>query len=84
MGVVFMSFLGNVTYHIYMQIESKVQYIQRGYQLQRKNEKCNGKCKDEYNRGNLEHPYWVIPNNNVTCTEVDLCELRSPLDLLAK
>ena len=28
MGVVFMSFLGIVTYHIYMQIESKVQYIQ--------------------------------------------------------
>ena len=43
--------------------------------------KCQGKCKDDYNPGNLEHPYVVILNDNVTYTEVDLCELWSPLDL---
>ena len=76
----FLSFLGIVIYHIYMRIKSKVQYIKCGHQLQRKNQQCQG----NHNSGNLEHPYCVTPNNNVTCTEVDLCELRSPLDLLAK
>ena len=81
-GIAFLSFLGIVTYHIYMRIKSKVQYIQCGHQLQRKNETCHGKCEDEFNPGNLEYPYWVTPNSDLTCTEVDVCELRSPLDLL--
>ena len=83
-GIVFLRFLGIFIYHIYMRIKSKVQYIQCGHQLQHKNENCHGKCEDGYNHSpsNLEH--CVLCNNDVTCTEVDLCELRSPLDLLAK
>ena len=79
-GIAFLSFLGLITYHVYVRTKSKVQCIQRGHQLQHK----NGKCEDNHNPGNLEHPYCGTLNNNVTCTEVVLCELRSPLDLLAK
>ena len=78
-GIAFLSFLGIVTYHIYMRIKSKVQNIQRGHQLLHRNKKFQGKCMDNHN---LEHSCAVTPNDNVTCTEVDYCELRSPLDLL--
>ena len=78
-GIAFLTFVGIVTYHIYLRIKSKVQYIQRGHQLLYRNKKCQGKCVD--NR-NLEYSCAVTPNDNVTCTEVDYCELRSPLDLL--
>ena len=51
------------------------------YSIKMKSAKKN--CKDNCNPGNLDHPCVVTPNNNnVTCTEVDLCELQSPLDLL--
>ena len=32
-GIAFLSFLGIITFHIYMQIKSKVQYKVRGHQL---------------------------------------------------
>ena len=78
-GIAFLSFLGIVTYHIYMRIKSKVQYIQRGHQLLYRNKKCQGKCVDN---PNLEYSCAVTPNDNVTHTELDYHELRSPLDLL--
>ena len=81
-GVAFLSFLVIVTYHTYIQIKSKVQYTQCGHQLQHIKEKFKGNSKENRNPGNLEHPRVVTPNNNATCAEVDLRELRSPLDLL--
>ena len=74
-GIAFVTFVGIVTYHIYLQIKSKVQ-----------NKLChheNGKCHEKHqdNPGNLEHQCGVTPNI-VTHTEVSLCELRSPLNLL--
>ena len=78
-GIAFLTFVGIVTYHIYVRIKSKVQYIQRGYQLLHRNGNCNGSC--EANGANLEHRCEVSPNI-VTHTEVNLRELRSPLDLL--
>ena len=75
-GTAFLTFVGIVIYHIYMQIKSKVQYIQRGYQLLRRHEN-HGRC--EANDTNVEHQAGVTPNI-VTHTEVNLSELRSPLD----
>ena len=78
-GIAFFTFVGIVTYHIYIRIKSKVQYIQRGRQLQHEN-KChvhNNNNND--NPGNLDHQPRAIP----TVTEVNLHELRSPLDLLS-
>ena len=77
-GIAFLTFMGIVTYHIYMQIKSKVQYIQRGYQLLHRNGNFH-RCEE--NGANLEHQCEVTPNI-VTHTEVNLRELRSPLDLL--
>ena len=78
-GIAFLTFMGIVTYHIYIRIKSKVQYIQRGYQLLHRNGNCNRRCEED--GANLEHQCGVTPNI-VTHTEVNLCELRSPLDLL--
>ena len=78
-GIAFFTSLGIVTYHIYMQIKSKVQYIQRGYQLLHRNGNCNRRCEEH--GANLDHQCEVTPNI-VTHTEVNLRELRSPLDLL--
>ena len=78
-GIAFLTFVGIVTYHIYVRIKSKVQYIQRGYQLLHRNGNCNGSC--EANGANLEHRC-EVSLNIVTHTEVYLHELRSPLDLL--
>ena len=78
-GIAFLTFVGIVTYHIYIRIKSKVQHIQRGYQLLHRNGTCNGSCEE--NGANLEHHCEVTPNI-VTHTEVNLHELRSPLDLL--
>ena len=65
-GIAFLTFVGIFTYHIYLQIKSKVH-----------NTLCHhGKCEN-----NLENQCGVTPNN-VTHTEVDLRELGSPLDLL--
>ena len=78
-GIAFLTFVGIFTYHIFIRIKSKVQYIQRGYQLLHRNGNCNESCEES--GANLEHQYEVTPNI-VTHTEVNLRELRSPLDLL--
>ena len=78
-GIAFLTFVGIITYHIYIRIKSKVQYIQRGNQLQ-----CGNKChinNNNENPGNSCHQPRVTPS--VTRTEVNLHELRSPLDLLS-
>ena len=74
-GIAFLTFVGIVTYHIYLKIKSKVQNILCHHE--------NGKCheKHEVDPGNLDHQCGVTPNI-VTHTEVNLRELRSPLDLL--
>ena len=71
--------MGIVIYHIYLQIKAKVEYIERGYQLLYKNGNCHRRCEE--NGANLEHQCGVTPNI-VTHTEINLRELRSPLDLL--
>ena len=53
--------------------------IQRGYQLLRRNGNCNKSCEES--GANLEHHCKDSPNI-VTHTEVNLRELRSPLDLI--
>ena len=78
-GIAFLTFVGIVIYHIYMRIKSKVQYIRRGHQLQRENN-----CYINNNTGiseNLSHQHKATPT--ITRTEVNLHELRSPLDLLS-
>ena len=78
-GIAFLMFVGVVIYHIYMRIKSKVQYIQRGHQLQHENN-----CHINNNTGiseNLSHQPKATPT--ITRTEVNLHELRSPLDLLS-
>ena len=78
-GIAFLTFVGIVTYHIYIRIKSKVQYIWRGYQLLHRNGNSHRRCEED--GANLEHQCEVTPNI-VTHTEVNLRELRSPLDLL--
>ena len=78
-GIAFLTFVKIVTYHIYIRIKSKVQYIQRGYQLLHRNGNCNRSCEES--GANLEHQCEVTPNI-VTHTEVNLRELRSPLHLV--
>ena len=77
-GIAFLTFVGIVTYHIYIRIKSKVQYIQRGNQLQHENNKCHVH-KNSDNPENLDHQPRAIP----TVTEVNLHELWSPLELLS-
>ena len=78
-GISFLTFVGIVTNHIYIRINSKVQYIQRGHQLLHRNGNCHRRCEE--NGPNLEHQCEVTPNL-VTHIEVNLQELRSPLNLL--
>ena len=78
-GIAFFTFAGIVTYHIYIRIKSKLQYIQRGKQLQCGN-KSHIKISND-NPGNLCHQPKGTPT--VTRTELNLHELRSPLDLLS-
>ena len=74
-GIAFLTFVGIVTYHIYLQIKPKVHNILCHHE--------NRKCHEnrEVEPGNLEHQCGVTPNI-VTHTEINLRELRSPLDLL--
>ena len=74
-GIAFLTFIGIVIYHTYLKIKPKVQNVLCHHE--------NGKCheKHEVDPGNLEHQCGVTPNI-VTHTEVNLHELRSPLDLL--
>ena len=78
-GIAFLTFLGVVTYHLYMRIKLKVQYIQRGVWLQHRNKKLR-ENQENGNPGNLCHQPKVTAT--VTHTEVNFHELRSPLDLL--
>ena len=78
-GIAFLTFVGIVTYHIYIRIKPKVQYIQRGYKLLHRKGNRNRRCEED--GANLEHQCVVTPNI-VTHTKVNLRELRSPLDLL--
>ena len=73
-GIAFLTFVGIVTYHIYLRIKSKVQNIL----FHHENGKSHGKCEDYPDI--TDHQHGVTPN--VTYTEVDLRELRSPLNLL--
>ena len=77
-GIAFLTFVGIVIYHIYMRMKSKVQYIQRGYQLHGNNCHKNNNIDDP---GSLSHQPKANPI--ITRTEVNLHELRSPLDLLS-
>ena len=79
-GIAFLTFVGIVFYHIYIRIKSKVQYIQRGHKLQHGNDKCYMNNSNE-NPGHLSHQPRATPT--VTHSEVNLQELRSPLDLLS-
>ena len=74
-GIAFLTFFGIITYHIYLRIKSKVQNILRHHETG----ECHEKCRD--NPGNLQNQCGVSPNI-VTHTEVDIRELRSPLDLV--
>ena len=77
-GIAFFTFVGIITYHIYIRIKSKVQYIQRGNQLQ-----CGNKCHIKNNNDNPENVcHQPKGTPTVTRTELNLHELRSPLDLL--
>ena len=77
-GIAFFTFVGIFSYHVYIQIKSKVQYIQRGNQLKHGNNKC---YINNDNHGSPHHQPRDIPT--VTHTEVNFHELRSPLDLLS-
>ena len=79
-GIAFLTFVGIVIYHIYTRIKSKVQYIQRGNQLQCGKNKCHINNNNN-NSGDLCHQTRATPG--VTRTEVNLHELRPPLDLLS-
>ena len=79
-GIAFFTFVVIFSYHVYIRIKSKVQYIQRGNQLQRGNNKCHINNNND-NPGCLCHQPRATPA--VTHTEVNLHELRSPLDLLS-
>ena len=79
-GIVFLTFAGIVIYHIYIRIKSKVQYIKRGLQVQHQTNGCQINNSNG-NPGNVCHQPRATPA--VTHTEVNLSELRSPLDLLS-
>ena len=79
-GIAFFTFVVIFSYHVYIRIKSKVQYIQRGIQLQRGNNKCHINNNND-NPGRLCYQPRATPT--VTRTEVNLHELRPPLDLLS-
>ena len=74
-AIAFLTFVGIVIYHISLQIKPKIHNILCHHE----NRKCHE--KREVYPGNLDHQCGVTPNI-VTHTEVNLCELRSPLELL--
>ena len=81
--IAFLTFIGIVTYHVYVRIKSKVEYIKRGISIQRRNRNfhVNHANNNNCNPGNLNHQPRAAPP--VTHTEVNFHELRSPLDLLS-
>ena len=81
--IAFLTFAGIVTYQVYVRIKSKVGYIKRGILIQHRSRKLhvNHANNNNGNPGNLNHQPRPAPT--VTHTEVNLHELRSPLDLLS-
>ena len=79
-GIAFLTFVGIVIYHIYIRIKSKVQYTQRGKKLQHEKNNCH-----RNNNNNNDNPENLChqPRATPAVTEVNLHELRSPLDLLS-
>ena len=79
-GIAFLTFVVIVIYHIYVRIKSKMQYIQRGNRLHH-GKKCHINNDNNGNPGNCcPQPKTT---QTITHTEVNLRELRSPLDLLS-
>ena len=70
-GIAFLTFVAIITYHIFMQIKTKVRYMKLKWK-NRVNNTCNVR--------NIQYQF----NNNptVTYTEVNLNELQSSFDLL--
>ena len=81
--IAFLTFIGIVTYHVYVRIKSKVEYIKCGILIQHRNRNfhVNHANNNNGNPGNLNHQPRAAPT--VTHTEVNFHELRSPLDLLS-
>ena len=78
-GIAFLTFVAIVSYHIFQQIKSKVQYIQRGHQLQHRN--CHyHRIHPDNTDSSPGHQAGVVPT--ITYSVVDFQELQSPLDLL--
>ena len=72
-GIAFLTFVAIITYHIFMQIKTKVRYMKLKW---KNNSRVNNTC----NVRNIQYQF----NNNptVTYTEVNLNELQSSFDLL--
>ena len=72
-GIAFLTFVGIIIYHIFMQIKTKVQYM-----------KCKWKNHSRVNNTrNVRNIQYQFKNNpTVTYTEVNLNELQSSFDLL--
>ena len=75
-GVSFITFLGILAYHIYLQIKSKVQSFQRNNYLQGRRNFSYENCED--GNQSLE----LVPRMSPTRTVPEYCEFRSPLELL--
>jgi len=78
-GIAFLTFVGIVSYHIFLQIKSKMQYTQCGRQLRHGNSQQHQIHKDDTSNSSVCQA-GVTPT--ITYAVVDLQELRSPLDLL--
>ena len=80
-GVAFLTFVGIVIYHIYKRIKSKMPCTQGNHQFQCRSRMFHRKCENNSNPRNLEY-HSEQTQNEITHTVVDLCDLRSPLNLL--
>jgi len=78
-GIAFLTFVGIVSYHIFLQIKSKMQYTQCGRQLRYGNNQQHQLHEDD-----TSNPSGCLAGvtPTITYTLVDLQELRPPLDLL--
>ena len=91
--VAFVTFIGILTYHTFRQLR-QTKLWKKVPKLNVKFNKLSIKRamavfsspqhlrEGNTNPDNLNHPYEGTPNNTVIHTEVDLCKLQSPLDLL--
>ena len=76
-GIAFLTFIGIITYQIYMRINSKVQHIQWSHKLHHRRKQCHDNNFSEGSQDCQDRPL-VAP----TQTVVEFHELRSPLELL--